>query len=100
MSGGNAQKVVFARILASDADILLLNHPTRGVDIGAKGEIYSLIRDITAQGKGVIVLGDTLDECIGLSNRLLVMKDGEITKELDASADHKPEQVDIVKYMM
>ena len=100
LSGGNAQKVVFARILASDADILLLNHPTRGVDIGAKGEIYSLIRDITAQGKGVIVLGDTLDECIGLSNRLLVMKDGEITKELDASADHKPEQVDIVKYMM
>ena len=51
--------MVFARILASDADILLLNHPTRGVDIGAKGEIYSLIRDITAQGKGVIVLGDT-----------------------------------------
>ncbi len=100
LSGGNAQKVVFARILASDADILLLNHPTRGVDIGAKGEIYSLIRDITAQGKGVIVLGDTLDECIGLSTRLLVMKDGEITKELDASADHKPEQVDIVKYMM
>lgn len=100
LSGGNAQKVIFARALESGCQVLILNHPTRGVDIGAKGEIYSLIRDITAQGKGIIVLGDTLDECIGLSNRLLVMKDGEITKELDASADHKPEQVDIVKYMM
>ena len=100
LSGGNAQKVVFARVLASNAEILVLNHPTRGVDIGAKGELYSLIRDITAQGKGVILLGDTLDECIGLSNRLLVMKDGEITQEFDAPPDHKPEQIDIVKYMM
>ena len=100
LSGGNQQKCVLAKWLILDLNVLILNGPTVGVDIGAKGEIYSLIRDITAQGKGVIVLGDTLDECIGLSNRLLVMKDGEITKELDASADHKPEQVDIVKYMM
>lgn len=100
LSGGNAQKVVFGRILSSNADILLLNHPTRGVDIGAKEEIYSLVREITASGKGVIVLGDTLDECIGLSNRIIVMKDGIITKEYDASPSNKPEPVDIVKYMM
>ncbi len=100
LSGGNAQKVVFARILASDADILVLNHPTRGVDVGAKAEIYSIVRDITAAGKGVIVLGDTLDECIGLSNRIIVMKDGEVTKEFDAPPGGKPEQVEIVKYMM
>lgn len=100
LSGGNAQKVVFARIFASDADILILNHPTRGVDIGAKEEIYNIIRDITKSGKGVIVLGDTLDECIGLSNRIIVMKDGEITKEFDASPENKPEQVEIIKYMM
>jgi ribose transport system ATP-binding protein len=86
--------------MASGADILILNHPTRGVDVGAKEEIYSLIREIVAKGAGAILLGDTLDECIGLSNRLLVMKDGEITHEFDASPDNKPEQVDIIKYMM
>ena len=100
LSGGNAQKVVFARVLASDADILILDHPTRGVDVGAKAEIYSIIRDIANQGKSLIVLGDTLDESIGLSNRVVVMKDGEITKIFNAPSDHKPEQVDIVKYMM
>jgi ribose transport system ATP-binding protein len=100
LSGGNAQKVVFARILASDANILILNHPTRGVDVGAKEEIYNIIRDITKSGKGVIVLGDTLDECIGLSNRIIVMKDGKITKEFNASPENKPEQVEIIQYMM
>ena len=100
LSGGNAQKVVFARILASNCNILILDHPTRGVDVGAKTEIYSIIRDIADQGKSLIVLGDTLDETIGLSNRVAVMKDGEITKMFDAPPDGKPEQVDIVKYMM
>lgn len=100
LSGGNAQKVVFARVLASDADILVLDHPTRGVDVGAKAEIYGMIRDIANQGKSLILLGDTLDETIGLSNRVFVMKDGVITKEFDARPDAKPEQLDIVKYMM
>jgi ribose transport system ATP-binding protein len=100
LSGGNAQKVVFARALASDAPILILNHPTRGVDIGAKEEIYSLIRDLAEQNKGIILIGDTLDECIGLSSRILVMKDGKVTKEFSSPAASKPEQVDIVKYMM
>lgn len=100
LSGGNAQKVVFARALESKCRILILNHPTRGVDVGAKEEIYSLIRDITAQGVAVIVLGDTLDECIALSSRILVMKDGVVTKEFDAPRDNKPSQVDIVRNMM
>lgn len=100
LSGGNAQKVVFGRLMASGAQVMILNHPTRGVDIGAKEEIYQLIRDIADQGIAVIVLGDTLDESIGLSNRILVMKDGLITAEFDASVGNKPEQVDIVKYMM
>lgn len=100
LSGGNAQKVVFARILSSGCKILILNHPTRGVDIGAKEEIYSLIRDITAEGMSVILLGDTLDECIGLSNRILVMKDGLVTSEFDAPIGGKPTELDIVKYMM
>ena len=100
LSGGNQQKVVFSRALASGADILILNHPTRGVDVGAKEEIYSLIRDIAQRGNSVILLGDTLDESIGLANRILVLQDGLLTGEFNASADGKPEQVDVVSLMM
>ena len=100
LSGGNAQKVVFARVLASNADILILDHPTRGVDVGAKSEIYAIIRDIAQEGKSLIVLGDTLDETIGLSNLVFVMKDGLVTHVFDAPATGKPEQVEIVRYMM
>lgn len=100
LSGGNQQKVVFARALASESDIIILNHPTRGVDVGAKEEIYNLIRDIVAEGKSIILLGDTLDECIGMSNRILVMKDGLITGEFNADTDEKPSQVSIVSMMM
>jgi len=100
LSGGNQQKVVFSRALASSCDILILNHPTRGVDVGAKEEIYATIRDMVSQGKGVILLGDTLDECIGMSNRVLVMKDGLVTGEFEAPPDNKPSQVDVVSVMM
>lgn len=100
LSGGNAQKVVFARALNSEATVLLLNHPTRGVDVGAKEEIYSLIRDAVDSGMGVIVLGDTLDECIGLSSRIIVLKDGLTSKEFICNVGNKPSQVEIVKYMM
>ena len=100
LSGGNAQKVVFAKMLASECDIVLLNHPTRGVDIGAKVEIYALIRQMAREGKSIILLGDTLDECIGLSNRLLVMKDGLITGEFDAPPDNKPGHLEILQCMM
>jgi ribose transport system ATP-binding protein len=100
LSGGNQQKVVFSRALASESDILILNHPTRGVDVGAKEEIYALIREMAGRGKSVILLGDTLDESIGLSNRLMVLKDGLVTGEFDAPVDAKPSQVDIVSLMM
>lgn len=100
LSGGNAQKVVFARVINSDAVILILNHPTRGVDVGAKEEIYTIVRDITKSGGSVLLIGDTLDECIGLSSRLIVMKDGRINGEFDCSPGHKPSQVDVIKRMM
>jgi ribose transport system ATP-binding protein len=101
LSGGNQQKVVFSRALASESDVLLLNHPTRGVDVGAKEEIYSIVREIVSkEGKSILLLGDTLDECIGLSNRVLVMKDGLVTGEFDAPVDNKPSQVDVVSHMM
>jgi ribose transport system ATP-binding protein len=100
LSGGNQQKTVFSRVLASECEILILNHPTRGVDVGAKEEIYTLIRDMMREGKAVLLLGDTLDECIGMSNRVLVMKDGLMNGEFSAAADAKPSQVDVVSLMM
>ena len=100
LSGGNQQKVVFSRALASKSDIIILNHPTRGVDVGAREEIYTLIRNIVATGKSVILLGDTLDECIGMSTRIIVLQDGLITAEFDAAADNKPSQVEVVSHMM
>ncbi len=100
LSGGNQQKVVFARAIASKCDVIILNHPTRGVDVGAKEEIYTLIRELVNQNKSVILLGDTLDECIGMSNRVIIMKDGLMTGEFSAEVDGKPTQVDIVSLMM
>ena len=100
LSGGNQQKAVFSRALASESDIIILNHPTRGVDVGAREDIYTLIRDIVAQGKSVILLGDTLDECIGMSSRIIVLQDGLITAEYNASVDNKPSQVEVVSHMM
>lgn len=100
LSGGNQQKVIFARAIASECDVLILNHPTRGVDVGAKEEIYMFVRELANQGKSIILLGDTLDECVGLSNRVIIMKDGLVTGEFSAAVDGKPTQVDIVSLMM
>ena len=100
LSGGNAQKVIFARVLDSECPILILDHPTRGVDIGAKGDIYSLIRDITEKGFSVLLMGDTLDECLGLASRIIVMKDGLVTAEFDCPADNKPDQIEVVQTML
>lgn len=100
LSGGNAQKVVFARMLASECDIVLLNHPTRGVDVGAKQEIYRLIREMVEDGKSMILLGDTLDECIEMSNRVLVMMDGVVAGEFDAPPGDKPKHLDVIQCMM
>ena len=100
LSGGNAQKVIFARVLDSECPILILDHPTRGVDVGSKEDIYRLIRDITEKGVSILLMGDTLDECIGLSSRIIVMKDGLMCGEYDCPVDNKPDQVEVVKRML
>ena len=100
LSGGNAQKVVFARVISGENKVVILNHPTRGVDVGAKEEIYQLIREMTEKGIGVVLLGDTLEETISVSSRLVVMKDGLVMAEMDAPRLAKPSQLDIVRYMM
>jgi ribose transport system ATP-binding protein len=100
LSGGNQQKVVLSKWRIADVSVLILDHPTRGIDVGAKEDVYDLIRDMTAEGLAIILLGDTLDEVIGLSNRILVMRDGRITQEFESPAGGKPSQVDLVTHMV
>ena len=100
LSGGNQQKVVMAKWLASDIGLLILDHPTRGVDVGAKEEIYSEIRSLARKGLAIIVMCDTMEEDIGLSNRMITMRDGKKTAEIACPADEKPAPVDVIGYMV
>jgi ribose transport system ATP-binding protein len=100
LSGGNQQKVVLAKWLNAKARILILDHPTRGLDVGAKEEVYELVRAVTSEGIAVVLTSDTLEETIGLSHRVLVMRDGIITHSTDASPGHKPKQLDLIAHMV
>jgi ribose transport system ATP-binding protein len=100
LSGGNQQKVVLAKWRVAGVRVVILDHPTRGIDVGAKEDVYELIRDMTAEGLAVVLLGDTLDEVIGMSSRILVMRDGEIAATFDAAPGKKPTQVELVEHMV
>jgi len=100
LSGGNQQKVVLAKWLNAKAKILILDHPTRGLDVGAKEEVYELVRAITAEGVAVILTSDTLEETIGLSHTVLVMRDGAITHRTEANPGKKPRQIDLIGHMV
>ncbi|TBU73416.1 sugar ABC transporter ATP-binding protein [Pseudomonas daroniae] len=100
LSGGNQQKVVLAKWRNAGSTILVLDHPTRGLDVGAKEDVYQLIREITAEGVSVLLTADTLEEMIGLSHRILVMRDGEVAQSFDCMPGAKPEQVDLIQYMV
>ena len=82
LSGGNQQKVVVSKWLNTDPDILIMDEPTRGIDVGAKREIYEIINDLAAQGKAIILISSELPEVLGMSDRVLVMKDDAIVAEL------------------
>jgi ribose transport system ATP-binding protein len=85
LSGGNQQKVVIAKWLVQDCDVLIFDEPTRGIDIGAKNEIYKLLNDLAAQGRAIIVISSELPEVLLLSHRVLVMCEGRITGEVHGS---------------
>ena len=85
LSGGNQQKVVIGKWLAADTEILIFDEPTRGIDVGAKSEIYRLMHDLTRQGKSIIMISSELPEILRLSHRVVVMSEGRITAELDAA---------------
>ncbi|QAY68533.1 sugar ABC transporter ATP-binding protein [Paenibacillus protaetiae] len=84
LSGGNQQKVLLARWLLTNPDILLLDEPTRGIDIGAKYEIYSIIIELAKQGKSIIMISSEMPELIGMSDRVMVMSEGRVTGILDS----------------
>ncbi|MFU1793820.1 sugar ABC transporter ATP-binding protein [Paenibacillus azoreducens] len=86
LSGGNQQKVLLARWLLTEPDILLLDEPTRGIDVGAKFEIYTIIHDLAKQGKSIIMISSEMPELIGMSDRIMVMSEGRLTGILDGEA--------------
>jgi ribose transport system ATP-binding protein len=85
LSGGNQQKVIIARWLMKNSDIFIFDEPTRGIDIGAKSEIYALMDELVKQGKSIIMISSELPEVLRMSDRVLVMCEGRKTGELDIS---------------
>jgi ribose transport system ATP-binding protein len=83
LSGGNQQKVIIARWLMKNCDIFIFDEPTRGIDVGAKSEIYNLMDDLAKQGKSIIMISSELAEVLRMSDRILVMCEGRKTGELD-----------------
>jgi ribose transport system ATP-binding protein len=86
LSGGNQQKVVIAKWLVQDCAVLIFDEPTRGIDVGAKSEIYKLLNDLAAQGRAIIVISSELPEVLLLSHRIVVMCEGRITGEVRGDA--------------
>ena len=82
LSGGNQQKVVLAKWLERNAEILIFDEPTRGIDAGAKYEIYQWMNKLADQGKGILMISSELPEVLGMSDRILVMKEGELVGEV------------------
>ena len=84
LSGGNQQKCLLARVLASDPDVIVLDEPTRGIDVGARVEVYRLINRLCDEGRAVLMITSDLPEAIGMSDRIYAMRAGRLVGELDA----------------
>ncbi len=93
LSGGNQQKVVLAKWLERDCEVLLFDEPTRGIDVGAKVEIYRLINDLAAAGKAILLISSELPEVLGMSDRILVMHEGRLTGEITDAGRATQEQI-------
>mgnify|MGYP001949981357 FL=1 len=93
LSGGNQQKVVLARWLERNAEVIIFDEPTRGIDVGAKYEIYLLMNDLAAQGKAILMISSELPEVIGMADRILVMHEGRITGEISEGRTATQEQI-------
>jgi putative multiple sugar transport system ATP-binding protein len=85
LSGGNQQKVVLSKWMFTDPDVLILDEPTRGIDVGAKYEIYTIINQLAAQGKAIIVISSELPELMGICDRIYALSAGRITGEVEVA---------------
>ena len=93
LSGGNQQKVVLAKWLQKNAEILIFDEPTRGIDVGAKFEIYQWMNRLAEQGKGIIMISSELPEVLGMSDRIMVLKDGKLMGEVANGREVTQEQL-------
>ena len=93
LSGGNKQKVAFAKWLAKKSNVFILDCPTRGIDVGVKASMYKLMEELKSQGKSIVMISEELLELIGMSDRILVIKDGELKAELKRSNELSEEQI-------
>jgi ribose transport system ATP-binding protein len=100
LSGGNQQKVVLARWLCRSLCVLLLDNPTRGIDTGAKAELYRVFRDLVRNGMTIILISDDLPEVIQMSDRIAVMAHGRMIETLEAAPGAKPDEEQIVSIML
>jgi ribose transport system ATP-binding protein len=98
LSGGNKQKVSFGKWLACDANILILDCPTRGIDIGVKTAMYRLIYEMKKAGKSIVLISEELPELIGMSDRIIIMRNGEISREI--RREDNPTEGRLVEYML
>ena len=93
LSGGNQQKVIVSRWLANDPDILIMDEPTRGIDVGAKHEIYEIMEELAEQGKAIIMISSEMPELLGMADRVCVMCNGKLTGEISDPAEMTQEKV-------
>ena len=98
LSGGNKQKVSFAKWTAAKSDVIIMDCPTRGVDIAVKQAMYKIINDMKQSGKAILLISEEMAELIGMADRLVVMKDFKISHEFARSKDLK--ETDIIEYML
>ena len=93
LSGGNQQKIVISKWLAAHPKVLILDEPTRGIDVGAKAEIYDLMRNLTKEGVSIIMISSELPEILNNSSRIAVMSEGRLVKILDPAKDEISQEI-------
>lgn len=98
LSGGNKQKVVFGKWIASDAQVLILDCPARGIDIGVKASIYKLMYEMKKRGKSILLISEELQELIGMCDRILIMKNGEVA--LEKKRCENPTERELIEFMI
>lgn len=93
LSGGNQQKLVIAKWMARHCEVLIFDEPTRGIDVGAKFEIYQLMHELAAQGKAIIMISSELPEILGMADRIIVMHEGKVTGEISDAKTSSQEEI-------